>query len=316
MFKEVAIEPAYLSSWDRIRLIVGQCGFEHGRLISDFPKGKWHWKVFESCHECLPAEKKRIEEYLKSAKSKLIRRGRTFNEANDWMHNAKREHARHPFHAVITKAPLPDAPDFVEGAELHEGHVKWRVGGDEVVPRTTQAMGAVAQELLAQAKEIVLVDPNFEPKASYTKPLCRFVELATQGSQLTRLEYHIEHDSTKEHFAEKLNTVVRRFLKLPPSLALRFIRWKSLEQPSRDAMHPRYLLTDLGGLRYDYGLCEGNDGETTDVQFVPRGGAIYEQRWADCLPVSNRFEFVDGFEVSSQGVSELCIRDGRFQLIG
>ncbi len=316
IFKEIAIEPAYLCTWDRIRLIVDQCGFDHGRLISDFPRGKWSWQVIESCQACLPTEKNRIVEYLKNAKLKLIRRGRSFNETNDWMHNAKREHVRLPFHVVVTSGQQPGFSDFVEGEELHGEHPKWKKETDDVIARTTDAMGDTARELLVQSREIVFVDPNFETKASYTKPLCRFVELASDGSPVTRLEYHLERDSTKEHFTDKLNTVLRRFLKLPPHSNLKFIRWKSLEQLPRDAMHPRYILTDLGGIRYDYGLCEGKDGETTDVQIIPKGGAVYEQRWADFSAKSNRFEFVDGFEVSPQGVSELCIRDGRFQVIG
>src|SRR5437667_3427855 len=122
IFKEVAIEPAYLCNWDRVRHIIDQCGFEHGRLVSDFPKGKWSWRVIESCQTCLPTEKRRIEEYLKNAKTKLIRLGRSFSEANDWMHNAKREHNRLPFHVVITSGPEPGFADFVEGCEIHSEH--------------------------------------------------------------------------------------------------------------------------------------------------------------------------------------------------
>jgi hypothetical protein len=81
-------------------------------------------------------------------------------------------------------------------------------------------------------------------------------------------------------------------------------------------MHPRYILTDLAGLRYEYGLCEGNEGEKTDIQIIGKTGAIYQQRWADFGPASTTFEFADGYEVSPHGVSKLCIRDGQFQVAG
>jgi hypothetical protein len=316
IFKEVAIEPAYLSNWDRVRLILDQCGFEHGRLISDFPQGEWRWQVVESCQACLPTEKKRVEEYLKNVKSKLIRLGRQYIDANDWIQNAKREHARLPFHVVVTNAKEPECPDFIEGAELHAGHDKWKIETDAVIQRTTDAMGNAAKELLALSREIIFVDPNFEAKASYTKPLCRLVELAGTGSQVTRIEYHLEYDSTKEHFKGKLQTVLVKFLEMLPSANLRFVRWRSLNQPLRDAMHPRYILTELGGLRYDYGLCEGKDGETTDIQIIPKGGAVYQQRWADFCATSQCFEFMDGFEVTPVGVFEIAIRDGRFEQVG
>ena len=74
IFKEVAIEPAYLSNWDRLKATVDQCGFNHGRLIADFPKNKWQWQVVESCKDCLPREKTLIVGHRRSVEPLLGRR--------------------------------------------------------------------------------------------------------------------------------------------------------------------------------------------------------------------------------------------------
>ena len=313
IFKEVAIEPAYLSNWDRLKETVDQCGFNHGRLIADFPKNKWQWQVVESCKDCLPREKSLIVEYLKNVKPRLIRRGRTFIEQNDWIENAKREHTGLPFHVVVTCDPHPGFPDFIEGVELHSGHGKWKDDKGDVIVRVAESMAAEAKELLVHAKEVVFIDPNYEPKSAYNKPLNRFITLASQGTQLSRMEYHLEHDSPEEYFSGKLKEIHNlRRLSVPHFCGIQFIRWKSLNSMPRDAMHPRYLLTDLGGLRYDYGLCEGNDGETTDVQIIEKGGAIYQQRWTEFNAGSTSFDFIDGFELAHQGIFKLAIQNGRF----
>lgn len=312
IFKEVAIEPAYLSNWDRVRLIIDQCGFDHGRLISEFPRN-WQWKVFENCAGCAPVEKKRIEEYLRGATPKLVRRGRVYCDHKDWIWNAREEHRRLRFFAVVTNDPCPGQRGFIHGPDVHAGHAEWAVPLDLVIGRQTRLMAECAVELLKEAREVIFVDPHFEAKAAFTKPLCELLRLALEGKSVTRIEYHLESAATREHFEGKLHGLLQF---LPPGIPcpLRFLRWRSFDQPPRDAMHPRYILTDVGGLQYDYGLCEGNDGETTDVRIVAKAGAVYCRRWPEFAAGSTSFQFVDGFEITCSGnISEICIRDGRFE---
>ncbi|MDA1276621.1 MAG: hypothetical protein O2960_21595 [Verrucomicrobia bacterium] len=81
-------------------------------------------------------------------------------------------------------------------------------------------------------------------------------------------------------------------------------KWKKrIENLRYEQRHPKPL--EKSEMRT---FCERNDAETTDVQIVPRGGAVYEQRWAAFSANSNRFEFVDGFEVSPQGVLEPVLK--------
>jgi hypothetical protein len=53
---------------------------------------------------------------------------------------------------------------------------------------------------------------------------------------------------------------------LPPGFKLNVRRWRHMNRGER--MHPRYILTDVGGLRIEKGLDEGTPGETTDVSLL------------------------------------------------
>jgi hypothetical protein len=131
------------------------------------------------------------------------------------------------------------------------------------------------------------------------------------------MEYHFEKDSTEEFFSGKLKEMHRTgMLSAPQFCGLKFIRWKSFNLLPRDAMHPRYILTDLGGLSYDYGLSEGNEGEKTDIHIITKGGQIYKTRSSEFCATSTSFEFVDGFEFAREGVFKLMIMDGQFARVG
>ena len=42
-------------------------------------------------------------------------------------------------------------------------------------------------------------------------------------------------------------------------------------------MHARYILTDVAGLSFDYGLDTGKAGQTTDVKLL--AGDVYDKAW-------------------------------------
>jgi hypothetical protein len=318
IYKEVAIEPAYLSNWDRVRLLVSQFGLDYGRLISDFPSDKWRFLVWRSCANCLPVDRNKIVEYLNSSDAKLINNRRDFREAKTWIENAKRENASlKPFHLVVTCDKHEGIPEFVQGDELHDNGERWKPEMDEIIPRRADDMANIAKELLFRASEVAFIDPNYEPDRSFNKPLQQFIAHAVQGGRPVRMEYHLKDDSSDEYFTGKLKEMLLRgWLRLPQGYGIKFIRWKSFNWPSRDKMHPRYIMTDLGGLSFDYGLDEGNDGETTDVHILAKKGEICKRRLLEFCATSTTYEYGDGFEYTCQGVFKLEIANGEFRRMG
>ena len=69
---------------------------------------------------------------------------------------------------------------------------------------------------------------------------------------------------------------------------MRILKWD--KKSIGDVMHARYLLTERGGVRFDFGLKQGELGETTDVQLLD--DATYEKRWKDFQEDTAAFDLV------------------------
>lgn len=78
MFREYAVEPAVISSWERARYFLDAFGPSKGRFLAEFPKG-WTGEVYRRL-KCPPVEKKRIEE-------KLSRLDKRVFSARDYAHS-------------------------------------------------------------------------------------------------------------------------------------------------------------------------------------------------------------------------------------
>ena len=111
MIHEYALEPDLVASWhDRttFRFFVEMFGFGRGRVVSRYPK-KWRTLVWEAFDRTFGAtasdiERKRIETLLSQILTPEVRRpGCIWNEGQEWLSNAEREHARRPFHSILAR---------------------------------------------------------------------------------------------------------------------------------------------------------------------------------------------------------------------
>lgn len=166
-------------------------------------------------------------------------------------------------------------------------------------------MAAVAEMLLRSSSEIVFVDQHYSCAARHGRPLAAFLKLALQGASVRRLEYHLGCNGTANWFKEALQRQVR-FFGLPPGITLNFYRWK--ERPGGEEFHARYILTELGGIRYDVGLDEADDKEgkqTTDVSALDLD--TYQHRWSEYRPDSKVFDLQEAWQVHAGGVVQLLV---------
>jgi hypothetical protein len=299
MIHEFALDPGVLASWGAFRYFVDQFGVAHGRLISRFPR-EWKRLVYEACTGCLPVERKRIEESLRSIDKKLISTGRDYLRSRPWINNAIQSHAERPFRAILTTASHAAGSDILNAEEVTSETPRWKVDRGFPVARQALPMADAAAALLRCSSEIVFVDQHFYCAAKHGRPLAQFLTHACSGSPLRRLEYHLNADGAADWFREELDKQ-RRFLNLPPGIRMGFFRWKTVD--GGDNMHPRYILTEIGGVRFDYGLDEGADGETTDVELLSDN--VYSARWAQFLPDSTAFDLVDAWIVTSATVARV-----------
>lgn len=301
MFHEYAVDPDALRSWADFRYLIDQFGMCQGRLIAKFPS-KWKRAVYEACSGIPPVERSKIEESLRRIDSKLYASGRQFDPGVDWIRNASQSNVISAFSAIITIAERVPLCGGLDHEKINDEMDAWKPGIPPV-RRRAQDMADAAEMLLRSASEIVFVDQHYSCAARHGRPLAAFLNYALAGGAPKRLEYHLGDKGTAEWFSDKLLGQVK-FFDLPDGLALTFYRWK--ERPGGEEFHARYILTDLGGIRYDVGLDESDDPDgkqTTDVSALDP--ETYQHRWSEYRPDSKEFDLVDAWQVMNGGLTRI-----------
>jgi len=136
------------------------------------------------------------------------------------------------------------------------------------VPRTAGALAQCAVMLLRDCEEIRLVDPNFDPaEPRFVETFRAVLALRDPTARPPKvLEIHTERKpafsrGNREHHLRRTFA-----LDVPIGSKLRVCFWE--QKPGGERLHARFLLTEQGGLQYDYGLDEGGSGERTIVTLL------------------------------------------------
>lgn len=308
MVYEYAVEPAALNNWQDFRYVYDQIGVEHGRLISRFPS-KWASMVMKSCEEnqqLRDVDRLRIVEKLTNLeKNKMVRLNRPYDPDNDsnniWMSNAAAQHRQRPFHAILARTHELKIPELINIDNIDASHPLWQVPKDKKVLRKAQELAHCARLLLQISKEILIIDPHFDPvKPRFLKTFSHLVEFAFEEYKPNRIELHVEYDEYKELKREtdwKEDSLSNLKPLIPEGFLMMVFRWKRMTSREKDELHPRYVMTELGGIRYDYGLDEGKG--TTDVTLL--SASLHEQRWCDYQKETSAFELFDDEPIQIQG---------------
>jgi hypothetical protein len=190
---------------------------------------------------------------------------------------AEAEHARDNFHAIIALENPRNLGWVKVFDDLSEDDECFATSRGTVIARTVAAMASCVERLLESSKVFLFVDPHFDPdRRRFVSTMKEFVRIATHnGRKQCQIEFHLKGDCPQGLFLRNCQSIV--VPSLPRDVVVTFVRWQQMEQ--RDHLHPRYILTDLGGVHFDSGLDEGNPGETTDVHLLSK--ALYVRRWND-----------------------------------
>lgn len=255
MLHEFALEPTLLGTWQNVRYFMGKFGVDQGRLISRYPK-RWERLVLEGL-SCGPVEKARIEEALRRAKNRLLPRFHEWRESASWLVNAKEEHSKRPFHAIIAAANPNTQPFILLEGDLDETLPPrlWAVPRTRIVRRTALEMVEALRVLLRMAKTVLFIDRNFVPKSKNFRVVlegCLFAMLDQyKKCQAHRIEYHTGDDLEGGDFTTLCHGHLPDII--PNGVHLRVVRWRSGE------LHNRYVLTDVGGMSFGQGLDQASD---------------------------------------------------------
>jgi hypothetical protein len=297
MHHEFALDPECINDWAAFKYVVDQCGFEHGRLISRFP-GKWERVALTACKIQGVKRTTIVEKTIRRMKEKFVVANRDYDAGGSpWLANAMRQNEKRPFHAIIALANPKNHEVVLIADEIEETTPLWCIQRERIVPRKAKDLACCARKLLNVSEEIVLVDRNFKPDMRrFSETLSWIVNYAVENKHKPkRLELHVEYKETPTEVSPPVDIWQERCRRhltrcLPENVQLEILRWQGIGDG--DKPHARYILTERGGLRFDYGLDEWEgEGQTTDVSIL--GHTVYEKRWRDYQKETAAFRLID-----------------------
>lgn len=310
MIYEYALDPSLVVNWaiNETGRVVGQFGMDQRRLLSDFPRD---WKGlaygefykhfgYDDTSLAFQNAQPAFEAYIQWLTDHTVRRNRTMDENKSWLDEAVREHAVHPFHAIM-------ASHTGDGscAALITPHViddirdsRWYLPTIASARKTAVEIAQAVAPLLKVANKIVLVDPYFDPSeprflATFTEMMkvafgaSRCIDAWPSVSIMTNV-YQAHRARDGEFTArQKANVAAELIRKANQHLPAHLPRGASVEflclenPPSGDAFHNRFVLTDVGGVIAPYGLDDFSGGAAHNARddLQPMSKGVYEGRW-------------------------------------
>ena len=188
-------------------------------------------------------------------------------------------------------------PEVLLADDLSETTPLWRVDREIKVPRRAAEMAQKVRPLLQICTEIRFIDQYFDPtKHRYREVLSHFLLAMHGNSRITLIEYHLNDELGASLFRSECER--RLPCLLPKGLKMTLVRWRKERETAGETLHPRYILTDKGGIRVEHGLDEGEDGETTDISLL--GETLYSQRWSEYQRDAGVHEYVDQVEITGE----------------
>lgn len=254
MFKEVAVDPiAVASSYKDFRYIIEKFGVPEGRLIAAFPS-KWRRYVFQAAQARLKGtlDLKKVEERLRKLPPDIFlhreRPGAGCSE--NWLAAAVDEHRRLPFEAIIA-SEFVDEPGVVTVSDVDGDHPCFLPNRQRHVNRNAAAMADCCGPLLTSSRHIKLIDPHFDAGAArFRRP---FLEFLRRVSAETRIDIFRSDREDAAYLVQRMEHTLRD--NKPARVEVRlFIR-------PQGPMHNRFVLSEIGGLSFQVGLDDQDDGD-------------------------------------------------------
>lgn len=314
MIYEFALNPRIGCDWRQLQHLLSHCGVEFGRLIAQYPKD-WIKRVNQSVSPHSELDKIRLTQVLQDASNRrvLMRRGRSYdNPAGTWTSNALISHSQIPFKGILTHHDELESPrnsDVIDYDNVQSSTKQWELQ-DTSVRRTATDIVLAAELLLQISAHIKLIDQHFSTyNPGYLDTLINVLRSVFHQRRINVpiIDVHygvsdgtdrrgswVDFDELQKFFRE------RKFV-LPSESRLDFYEWKN--KTDGENRHARYILTDLGGLSYDYGLRSTTTRETTDVHRL--SCKHFRERWAQYDIESTVFELVGHVEFRNDGFKEI-----------
>ena len=144
----------------------------------------------------------------------------------------------------------------------------WRAPHSIPVRKTAQSLAGCVAPMLSCATRILFIAPYFNAvKPEFNKPLSAFIKIVISRNPQATIELHAaDHQKAKsfQDFEKDCKTYLPRYV--PAGITLIVRRWK--KRKSGEGLHNRFILTDIGGVKFPWGISEGELGTSDDVSLL------------------------------------------------
>jgi hypothetical protein len=243
-----------------------------------------------------------VSRLQKAKADALISSGRAYDpSAGDWLDNALIQHAVDPFHAIIVSENRGTRDFILVADEVDEAQPLMVAPNIWEVPRVAASLAAAMAPFLRSSKDILFVDPYFniqDPRYKETLKASLAIVAANRADGM-RCEIHYgEHDRRPPpNFVEQN---AGRWLAgvIPACLSVKLFGWK--EKVGGADFHPRYLLTDRGGMNVEAGFSA--EGGHQKVQLTLLDLELCREKLAAFSRDSIEYELIEpALEIFSDG---------------
>ncbi len=273
MIREFAVEPeAIVSSYREFSYIVEKFGVCEGRVISRFPK-TWKRLVYEAAqarHQG-KVEGKKIEERLRGLSDEVLIAMSRPAGTGGWIEIALAEHQRQPFDYLITNAPQGIA-EAVPVETLDGEHPCLQITREMSIPREPEAMASACAFLLKTAKVIKIIDPHLDfSKSRFREPFKAFMKHVRAGTQIEIYRGIDDGGPAREFMRQNAEQFLPNAL--PAGVNARICLLPA------GSMHNRFLLTDLGGIKFGVGLDAAGHNTAPEDELSLMVPDVWQARW-------------------------------------
>lgn len=270
------VDPCAATSVADLANLLRHFGPEHGRFIFDFPPS-WHGEVLDNFPEVGDFKRKQLLEWLHKAKRSLLPTKARYSAGLAWAQNAEflNKDARSLIGPAGSRPPCRALEDvLIDPTALPDcrgGHIQ----------RTPEAYADVARPLMQISRKVVLIDPYFclryipqglsktVPDRRYARSLKALIQVAhaERKVEVFKLMVSPKKALVDDEYGTQFEADLSAMLIDIGDTGI------SIEYDFLDAIHtldrhPRYLLGNECGLRFDWGFETRNDGSTNHVEWV------------------------------------------------
>ncbi len=298
MIKEVAIEPEVMATWQHFRDLWDDLGVSRGRLVAEYPPD-WREIVCRKAYDVSSVKAASIAFRLKpppgsNGVKKWIATNRAYAKGKDWLNNAERHEPPTAFDVIVARANPRNRNRVLVAGDYPTDQAPWKTDTNKEIPRTAADLTNCARLLLSASDELVLVDPNFDAaEARFRDPFAALMQIRPAAKPWRRCELHVAHpldrgQPDKAVLGNRIDHMNHHLPALIPT-GTKLIVFFWLRKPGGKRLHPRFILTELGGLQPDYGLDEGDSNKDTTIISL-MSEELWQMTRADYCAASQTFD--------------------------